>query len=371
MLYAEPGGLAAWRRKALGPSFDSAFDVLEELGSTDMKGREPFGFVDGVSQPRMDWTGGRGAGASNELEYGNVIAAGEVLLGYRNEYGLYTDRPLLAPSEDPKGVLPPADDDPGVRDLGRNGAYLVFRQLDQDVRAFWRFLGTQFGPEEALAHAELMVGRKMTGEALVPASGQAIAGVGPDPEDVRRNGFTFADDPDGLTCPLGAHVRRANPRTADMPGGDQGVLTQLVRMLGLVNDPPRADVIASTRFHRILRRGREYGQAIDPGVAMRPDAPDPGSGLYFICLNANIARQFEFLQNSWINSAKFAGLDAEQDPLLGSRRPQPPGVATDGFTFPSRAGPCRRITGLPRFVSVRGGAYFFMPGIRALRYLAA
>jgi deferrochelatase/peroxidase EfeB len=103
---------------------------------------------------------------------------------------------------------------------------------------------------------------------------------------------------------------------------------------------------------------------------MRPDAPDPAAGLHFIALNANIARQFEFLQSAWLQSAKFAGLGDEADPLLGNRMPVE-GLATDHYSLPQGNGVRRRVTGLPPFVTVAGGGYFFLPGVRALRYLAA
>ena len=88
-----------------------------------------------------------------------------------------------------------------------------------------------------------------------------------------------------------------------------------------------------------------------------------------MCLNANISRQFEFLQNAWMMSSKFSGLTGESDPVVGSRRVGADSRATDGFTMPSRS-LRQRISGLPTFVTVRGGAYFFLPGIRALRYFA-
>ena len=93
-------------------------------------------------------------------------------------------------------------------------------------------------------------------------------------------------------------------------------------------------------------------------------------GIYFIALAANISRQFEFVQNAWIMGAKFAGFTAESDPLLGSRNPVPGCPASDGFSMPQANGINRRITGLPQFVTVRGGAYFFLPSIRALKYLS-
>jgi deferrochelatase/peroxidase EfeB len=131
--------------------------------------------------------------------------------------------------------------------------------------------------------------------------------------------------------------------------------------------------VASSRFHRLLRRGRIYGPPLSPDAALTtaPAADEPERGLHFVCLCANIARQFEFVQNAWTASAKFAGLRDETDPLLGNREPLLDGGPTDGFSMPQAGRPTRRVTGLPRFVTVRGGAYFFMPGVRALRYLAS
>jgi deferrochelatase/peroxidase EfeB len=129
-------------------------------------------------------------------------------------------------------------------------------------------------------------------------------------------------------------------------------------------------VIASTRFHRILRRGREYGAPPTPEQALEASAFDPGSGLNFICLNANIARQFEFIQGAWVMSSKFGGMTGETDPLLGNREKLATGDATDKFVQPQEAGPCTVIDGVPQFVTVRGGAYFFLPSVRALKFLA-
>ena len=199
----------------------------------------------------------------------------------------------------------------------------------------------------------------------MPLSSDAIPGVGPDPEDIRRNQFTFHNDVDGTACPYGAHIRRANPRNADLPEGTRGLLARLIRILGYGRQHPHDDLIASTRFHRILRRGREYAlETADDGgdrVVQR--------GLRFICLNANISRQFEFIQAAWLANPKFEGLD-EGDPLVGNRVPLATGRPSDTFTRPQPSGLCRRSAALPQFVHVRGGAYFFMPGISALRYLA-
>ena len=128
--------------------------------------------------------------------------------------------------------------------------------------------------------------------------------------------------------------------------------------------------MSSVRFHRILRRGREYGSGLSPTDALAPTpANDSERGLHFICLNANISRQFEFLQNAWIMNTKFSGLTGESDPLLGNREPRPGCPITDDFIIQKADGLSRRVSGVPQFVTVRGGAYFFLPSLRALRYL--
>jgi deferrochelatase/peroxidase EfeB len=366
-LYARDGRLDSWRAQIVTNPFLIGFQILEDLSTSNMHNKEPFGFIDGVSQPLADWDEIRMPGTLADLEYGNLIAPGEFLLGYRNEYGLYTDRPLLDPTFPDAGELPVAEDYPPRRDLGRNGSYLVMRELHQDVRSFWRFVTAQAG--DPMAVAEAFVGRHRDGTPLVPGRHQ-LRGIGESPTEIARNGFTYDDDPDGRRCPFGAHIRRANPRTGDMPSGQQGWFARFIRTLGLGRPDLRQDLIASSRFHRILRRGREFGQYLPAEQAVAPDARDPQSGLHFLCLNANIARQFEFIQNAWLTTAKFARLSGESDPLLANRQPGPRGEATDGFTWPQANGVARRLAGVPQFVTVAGGAYFFLPGLRALRFLA-
>jgi Dyp-type peroxidase family len=323
---------------------------------------EPFGFRDGISQPAIDWDGARKSGPGERLEYSNLVKLGEFLLGYPNEYGKYSARPLVPRGDDRTAGLLPAEEEPDKRDLGRNGCYLVFRQLAQDVSGFWKFLNEQAkgDPDRRTKLGEIMVGRKMNGEPLVPLSDQQIEGLEADAEDdIRLNQFTYESDGDGIRCPLGAHIRRANPRNGDLPYGTSGLLSRLIRTLGFGRKSIRDDLVSSTRFHRILRRGRAYGTT-----------SSQERGLYFICLNANIGRQFEFIQNAWIMGSKFDGLSEESDPLLGNRLPLPGCPVMDTFSVPQRDGLRRRISGLPQFVTVRGGAYFFLPSIRALWYVA-
>jgi deferrochelatase/peroxidase EfeB len=391
---------AATYAKAVQASVELAgFAALPPLLTTDMDDVEPFGFRDGISQPSFDWDGARQPGTAADRDYTNEIALGELLLGHRNEYGLFTERPLVAPGAKNPHLLPEAWEGGGRRDLGLNGTYLVYRQLEQDVRGFWTWVAEEAARARVSSDdlAEAMVGRRLDGQPLQDLLIRAIPGI--DAKDSAWNGFTFDTDPDGLSCPIGAHIRRANPRTGDLPGGRQGPIDTLLAMLGLGGCPrpgaissalpwpqnhtvwpggaPEDDAIASARFHRILRRSREYGTRITREQALDPNSPHPKAGLHFICLNANIARQFEFVQGAWMASATFGALSGEQDPLLGNREPFPrPPVschehATNGFTRPGAEPTRRRSTGLPRFVTVRGGAYFFLPGLRAFNWIAS
>jgi deferrochelatase/peroxidase EfeB len=392
LIAKSPSELVALEAKIKGDLWDRAFLRPLCLSTRDMGGYEPFGFKDGISQPRPDWERelsrgayksakpGRKSAAEKTLfgfltEYTNKSALGEFLLGYPNEYGHYTDRPLVDPTDDPKNLLLRAEDEPSKKDFTRNGTYLVFRDLEQDVAAFWRYADSQATHHqdekdretERKQFAEAMVGRKMTGEPLVESQTKAIAGV--KGKKAPKNQFTFLTDPAGIKCPFGAHIRRANPRTADVPDGTTA-LNFVLRLIGFGGTEARYDLLESVRFHRILRRGREYGPPPVPidQVLAEQTPPAEGRGLRFICLNANILRQFEFLQNSWISNPRFNGLE-EADPLLGNREKLCSGGETNTFTRPQPSGINCRHKGLPKFVTVRGGAYFFMPGLRALRYI--
>lgn len=367
LLYARSGGLAAWEQE-IEAQCRAGFVRIERLSTSDRQDVEPFGFVDGISQPHVDWERTRPVRDQDQLEYSNVSCLGEFLLGYPNEYGLYTPRPLLAPQDDPGDLLPRAEDAPDQADLGRNGCYLVLRQLQQDVHGFWSELNRQADGNVDLRErlAEKMVGRKKNGEPLAAPSEESADNDAP-AQRSNLNNFTYETDPRGLRCPLGAHIRRMNPRNADVPPGPPGILSRLWRMLGFNAAARGQDLVASTRFHRLLRRGRAFGTDV---VSSPQASPTAETGIHFICLVANIKRQFEFVQNAWAIGSKFGGLTGESDPLLGHRLPNPGDSPTDGFSIPQANGPDHRLNNLPQFVTVQGGAYFFLPGIRALRYLA-
>jgi len=381
MLFAEPGRLEGWKRFIQGEFWSAAFEEMQCLPTSNMGGVEPFGFIDGISQPDIDWEQTREVSVNcDQFTYGNLVCLGEFLLGYSNEYAKYPDRPLLNPQDPGSEELLPAQDQPGKKDLGRNGTYVVMRQLQQDVRGFWQFLDKASGSNREARYklAEAFVGRTISdGRPLVPMSKTPISGIGTSKneekrkQDIGRNQFTYDSDVTGTRCPFGAHIRRGNPRNADIPGYPKGLISHLLRLLGFGNKNVRDDLIASTRFHRVLRRGREYGEKLSSEEALQPTPfGEPERGLHFVAVNANIERQFEFVQNAWMARTKFDGLTEESDPLLGNRAAVEGCPFTDTFSLPQTNGVRRRIMGVHQFITVRGGAYFFLPSLRALRYIS-
>ncbi len=369
ILLADVGMLEDWRRQVESGSFHDGFETLACLPTSNLHNNEPFGFRDGISQPDIDWPRQRTPGTT-ELTYTNIVALGEFLLGYPNEYGKYTDRPLLDPLEEYADYLLSAEDDPSRKDLCRNGTYLVIRQLEQDVRGFWRFAdqAAKSDPKERLRLAEAMVGREIGGDPLAPLNPSAIPGVDYVP-GAPSNCFTYDQDPEATRCPFGAHLRRANPRNVDLPGRPAWFLSRWLRMLGWGIKSFRDDALASTRFHRILRRGREYGPGLGIEDALRQEpANDPKRGLNFVCLNANISRGFEFVQGAWLMSTTFNGLNDENDPVLGNAAAAGDCPYTGNFSIPRVGAPPQVLAGMQQVVTVRGGAYFFLPSLSALRY---
>lgn len=281
-------------------------------------GTEHFGYADGFSQPDVAGleTGSRhGQGVYEGGGRWRPIRPGEFILGYPDE----------------EGVLPPA---PEPEALGRNGSYLVVRKLTEDVVGFRDQLSAHAAltglPEEVLAAK--LVGRWRDGTPL------AASPQGPDPQVIadreRTNTFDYADDPRGDHCPVGAHIRRMNPRLS-MPFDGK-----------LVNR------------HRLVRRGLPFGPPLPRG------APDDGAdrGVMFACFQADLERQFEFIQSQWANDGNAFGLGTDKDPLLGDH--QDPDKFTINGGPPAFAAPLRRL------VSVRGGEYFFVPGLNGLAHLS-
>ena len=314
--------LAAKHRADLAKA--GAVIAHEDEGRILAGNREHFGFHDGISEPHVE---GGPRTKKTHTESLPSIPAGELLLGYEDAYGETTPSPLV------RGF-----------DIGINGSFLVYRTVEQDVLGFWSEMRAHAEPrggetlqEAAIRLAAAMVGRWPGGASLVRHPQR-------DPGETSDNNFLYAhEDPKGHLCPFGSHARRANPR--DM----------------LAPDPKES--LAETSRHRLARRGRAYGpERAEPWKETAADGAP--RGLVFIALCASLRRQFEFIQQTWVNSSKFNGLYDERDPMVGT-----PEGAVGSFTL--QGAPIRRhIKGLPSFVTMRGGAYFFLPGLRAIDWLA-
>jgi Dyp-type peroxidase family len=299
---------------------------------------EHFGFRDALSQPAIE---GFTDPSKHPRDYDRPLKPGELLLGHVDEFD-ETPYPPSVPAERDTGHQLPGHGSPsGWKALGHNGTYLVVRKLQQDVAGFERFIHHHAGEDEdlrTLLKAKL-IGRWPNGAPLRP-------GEEKQPEVEADKGITndfryMREDRHGYGCPLGSHVRRSNPRDSLAPNA------KLSMMIG--------------RRHRILRRGIPYVDG------------DGTKGLFFMALNADIARQFEFIQRTWLNNEQIAGLDGDTDPLAHDPRPQSDGPQ-EQEPRPARAllqaQPLRKcLGGLRQFVAVKGGGYFFLPGLRALSFL--
>lgn len=282
---------------------------------------EHFGFTDGIGNPEVDgsrrvYVAGRGKW-TNRGRW-EPLAAGEFLLGYRDEAGGQPEAPL------PAG-------------FARNGSFMVYRKLYQDVRAFRDFLAGHAGnaPEAQERLAAKMVGRWRNGNPLVLSDSPDVPPLGPD----RINDFLYSDDL-ARRCPVGAHVRRMNPRDAL---GHEGELS--VR-------------------RRIIRRGRAYGPECDPDSDGGTDQDD--RGLIFVAFCGSLRRQFEFVQQNWVDFGNEFGLGEGKDMIAGNHDGQ--GAAI----LHAETGECPRVyRGLPSFVQARGGEYFFTPSISALQSIGS
>lgn len=273
---------------------------------------EHFGFRDDISYPAFDGIptldqediDGRGKLIGGAWQ---ALATGEFVLGEPNESGEIT---LAGLSTDAQTLL-------------RNGTFAVFRHLQQHVDAFRRYL-SQVAGKDADFVAERMMGRKRDGTPLVPvAAGSRGTSI--------ESNFSYQDDPRGSKCPLGAHVRRANPRLAD-------------------------------GRHRIIRRGMPFGEPI---AADQPET-DP-VGLLFVAFNASIEEQFEFVQRVWCNGAIVNNVPEARDPI-GSARPER-SMMIEGDVASGRAP--RPLLEIPQFVTCLGGQYYLYPSLAGLRLLAA
>jgi Dyp-type peroxidase family len=291
-------------------------------------GREHFGFRDGFSQPALeavseDRRSRRGEGVQRRRlrlageEWRNV-RLGEFVLGH----------------EDEDGVVPGGRDPVLV-----NGTFMVWRKLQQHVDAFQEWIrACAGGGEDAQRTLRAQIlGRWANGDSLMrrragQADGSGVGALDERRHDLEINDFSYRDDPDGVRCPLGAHVRRANPRDA----------------LGFRTE--------RSRRNRLIRRGMPY---VDR---------DGTRGLVFVCFNASISRQFEQVQGNWLMGGDTFGLGAERDFLTAGVDAGQPSVR---MTIQGdRTHPPAFLHRDRQFVTVRGGYYLFVPGCNALRRIA-
>ena len=317
---AELDSVTARLRAALsdGPAFS---EISVHEGRALEGNVAHFGYRDGFAQPTID--GGLPAMLPDVLP---KAPAGAFLLGHESQYEGFT-YPVPAPADQ----------------LGQNGSFVAFRILEQDCHGFEEFLtaaAQQTGLDRELIAAKLC-GRWRNGVPL------ALSPETPDPTlpVEKYNSFDYTptealpdayDDKRGYRCPIGAHIRRMNPRHAVVAGN-------------------------SGLKRRIVRRGLPYGPPYDPAN------PHDGieRGLLGIFIGVSLKDQFEFLMADWSNKGSFApGLRGTRDPVIGDN--------PDGATFlmPVEGGKTVEITGLSRFVRCRGSAYAFLPSVTAIKFLS-
>jgi Dyp-type peroxidase family len=255
-----------------------------------------------------------GEGSEGSFHHWHGLPVGEIFHGHVDADG------YPAP-----GPAPP---------FNRNGTYKVWRKLHEDVATFRSWVAGQANTldmDEELLRAKL-VGRWPDGSPLALTPDQPDPDLGLDP--ARVNAFDYSDDPTGMRCPLGAHIRRANPRCG-LQSGD-----------------------ALTARQRIIRRGMTYGPALPEGQ------PEDGAerGIFFVAYMADIERQYEFIQANWCNDGDAVHVGHDRDPFIGRA------AGDHKFTIPGETP--KFVHPIPELVTTRGGEYLWVPSMDALRQLA-
>jgi len=238
---------------------------------------------------------------------------------------------------------------PEPRQLGLNGSFAVFKMAKTDVVGFENFLQSNKDKIDPELLAAKICGRWRNGVplALSPETDSPPGGIAPD----QLNNFEYVNadgsgDPKGLRCPVGAHMRRINPRGQPVKGqGEPG---------------------GSNNTHRLIRRGMPYGPVYDPKQAY--DGIERGLLGYFI--NSSIENQYEFVLSQWVNDSEFAGAvrlpPKSKDPMIGAQDP-----AESIFVIPQASGaPPIKVTGLSTFITTKAAAYCFLPSITAIKFIA-
>lgn len=313
-----------------------AFSVIKTIENRpssfreDGKLYEPFGFRDGIAQPVIrDLRPEKGENPervrrdARDFYEDRVTAPGEFVVGYRNEYDELTYCPDLKNWEASGRANHPKSH------FALNGSYLAIRQIEQNVAAF-NALEAKYPKRDDLTIGERLMGRRKNGLPLFWKGNRTKV------SDSSADAFRFrVHDADGFTCPKGAHIRRSNPR--DSLGAD-------IR-----------SSIKAAKLHKLLRRGRPYLERAEDETA-------PKEGLFFIACNADIERQFEFIHQRWIRNIRFGNLHHEDDPVVGKSE------SCKQFTVPRL--PTGDEVSFAALTETLGGGYFFLPGIRALKFIA-
>lgn len=356
--------------------YQNASAVFDQIGGVTLPtAKEHFGFTDGIGNPVFEGqlpdeivdeaVIGRGKLMGNGWE---PLATGEFILGHPDE----------------SQELPPSAPPP---EFMKNGTFFAFRKLHENVGSFDAVVTEEatryaaimgIGQDEAVETIRAkMCGRWSDGVPLskVPTYDAWIAfgekqgwrGKDVNPiEGYKKNlayvgskearDFRYADDMAGFKCPGGAHMRRMNTRDYLDPLNEGGLSSD-------GNQPKNPDATSAlNKRRRILRRGLPYGPA---NFEHKDD--DTEQGVIMIIMGASLFRQFEFVQQQWIQY----GLDFHQGnntcPMLGNHEHH------KRFTIPSdpRSGkPPYVMSKLKTFVECRGGDYFFAPSMTALRMMA-
>jgi len=238
---------------------------------------------------------------------------------------------------------------PEPRELGLNGSFAVFKMIETDVVGFENCLQSNKDKIDPELLAAKICGRWRNGVPLALSPDTDSPPDGIPPEQLNNYEYVNADgsgDPKGLRCPVGAHMRRINPRGQPVTGqGQPG---------------------GSNNTHRLIRRGLPYGPVYDPSQPY--DGIERGLLGYFI--NSNIENQYEFVLGHWVNDSEFAGAvrlhPKSKDPMIGTQDP-----AESIFVIPQAdGGQPIKITGFSSFITTKAAAYCFLPSISAIKFIA-
>ncbi|KAK5657380.1 hypothetical protein OQA88_2950 [Cercophora sp. LCS_1] len=282
------------------------------------RGKEHFGFEDGISQPLIE-------GVDDDKA---VLATPSMV----------TNPQILLVTKDTRtfegGIQRP--------EWMHQGSFLVFRKLEQNVKAFNALKQdfAKYGCESPEHMGAKLMGRWPSGAPITVPDYHTSDAPDVDHEKVKKmNKFSYENlDAPPHMCPLAAHIRKTNPRISNSNSSDQGL-----------------------KFSKMIRSGIPYGPDYVPGEV---DAPESKRGLLFACYQAYVEDGFQHMQSFWCNNRDFPpGKDSGVDPIVGQ--------AASPEDMKTKITEGKEVvilpTGKSQLVTFRGGEYFFAPSIAALR----